>query len=1520
MRLRPWQWLGGLIIACASTTTLAKVVISEVMWSGTDLSTADEWLELANTGTGSVDLRGWKITRLKSGSETTMLSIGSGTIAGSGFFLVSNFARNQSRLDVDPDLVTTAVTLDNTQLLLRLYDQSGTLLDAVDDGIGAPFAGSNTTPKASMERSVLEGSGQLLSNWRTAETFLSFDDGAKLFGTPRAPNGTGPRADSFPPREATNFRAATGSGVLTLQWAPSTSLDLQTQIVTFSPPLRSGSGNVLLTATASTLATPDVQNGITYLCRLQSRDANGNTSTGVSLSVLVGPDLTPPPEVSQLQAARSSGATLLRWQPPWTDDLDDILVLRRGEHDANPTLVQTLSGSLSSTWDLVSGSGALTYLLRTRDRSENTSSGLSIILPPFPTILISEVLADPSGDEDRNEWIELQNVSTMPLNLSGWTLDDSGSSRAFTITATSASGLLLSPGAFIAFRSAVTNLGLTNAGETVLLAFLGTTIASLTYPETAEDVSFGLHSFDPTSGRTTHGPLCTTTEGRRNTRDPPQPLVVVQSGVLRNQGSVTVNLEAAVASGSLTGGRCSWDYSDGFTSSSCNPPTHTFTEVGRFEVSLLVVNFCGMVGLTAQEIIVDPVAVNPTAGGGGAGGGADERRVGCTPSASGGARISEILPDPDGADEEGEWIELENSTDQPLQLCGWSLDDAEGGSRPMKLDAFSVAPHGLLLLTRRQTRIALNNEGDRVRLLTTSGTIDDVPYDQAPTGESFARRSDGVFLWTPHPTPGNANEFRSSTQSPFARALRISRVLPNPVGLDEGHEWIEIENTGQETTPLVGWLLDDGPGGSRPFDLSAYSLRPGERRQFTSSTTGIELTNTQDTARLLDPEGNVVSLVSWQDAGDGSIYSSSLEGVTRAPARVVRVVDGDTIDVLREGRTERVRLIGINTPETVHPHLGVQRWGREAVDFLTHLLTGREVILLFEAVQQDKYGRTLAYVLLQEGRVSEMNVNGEIVRQGLSPAYLRFPFTLSALFRALEAEARANRRGIWSDTEAAVVVDRQIAEELVQQTFEEQGLTITATPLPGLVASGTIVTFSTNIPAALFLAFDTGAFLPFSGSLLIVTDITITIYAETPTGQRSAVLALTYLVPHASYAASVRFSEFLSSPPKTGPVSAVGEYVELYNAGDTAVQLGGWRLDDTLGGSSRPFTLAVPTVVPPHAFLLLPSHFTKLSLNDEGETFRLFSPDGALQAKVTYPKLQRGEAYAVAASSPPAETSQWCRTDLPTPGTENRCLTFTNLAEAPDSDQDFLPDDREALLYGTDAIDPDTDHDLFPDGFEVEENFDPLAVMERTRERRFLYRSFLAEKLHLSVRRYPKKGIVVRGRTKGFRSITVALAGITGAVEFTSSADSWEYVVTDSLPPGDFPLTLLVTDILFQRYTLSPPTPLSITEPYAGVVPTVTQAQPIHSRRSNDPVETLPRRYRITVRQSAPTPPSPSLSPLLQALSDQVRPRDLPPELTTAGSGVEGHYSRNVGLLVTATGIVLNLLALLGVLRRMLRP
>lgn len=121
-------------------------------------------------------------------------------------------------------------------------------------------------------------------------------------------------------------------------------------------------------------------------------------------------------------------------------------------------------------------------------------------------------------------------------------------------------------------------------------------------------------------------------------------------------------------------------------------------------------------------------------------------------------RINEIFPDPSGSDSKIEWLELYNSSDKLVNLCGLTIDDIDGGSAPHKIDYELFIPaKGYLVLSNEDTNVILNNTTDQVRLLDSDGkVIDQVNYDNVVEDWSFAYFVDG-WQWTREVTPAAEN-------------------------------------------------------------------------------------------------------------------------------------------------------------------------------------------------------------------------------------------------------------------------------------------------------------------------------------------------------------------------------------------------------------------------------------------------------------------------------------------------------------------------------------------------------------------------------------------------------------------------------------------------------------------------------------------------------------------------------------------------------------------------------------------
>lgn len=139
-----------------------------------------------------------------------------------------------------------------------------------------------------------------------------------------------------------------------------------------------------------------------------------------------------------------------------------------------------------------------------------------------------------------------------------------------------------------------------------------------------------------------------------------------------------------------------------------------------------------------------------------------------------------------------------------------------------------------------------------------------------------------------------------------------------------------------------------------------------------------------------------------------------IQGVEGEQAYVVKVTDGDTIEVLLAGEQKIVRLIGIDTPETVDPRRPVGCFGKEAANETKSLLSDRGVILQKDVSDTDKYKRLLRYVFLPLDNNQTLFVNDYLVREGFAKV-LTYPpdVKFNDQFRQAETEARENNRGLW---------------------------------------------------------------------------------------------------------------------------------------------------------------------------------------------------------------------------------------------------------------------------------------------------------------------------------------------------------------------------------------------------------------------------------------------------------------------------------------------------------------------------
>lgn len=131
--------------------------------------------------------------------------------------------------------------------------------------------------------------------------------------------------------------------------------------------------------------------------------------------------------------------------------------------------------------------------------------------------------------------------------------------------------------------------------------------------------------------------------------------------------------------------------------------------------------------------------------------------------------------------------------------------------------------------------------------------------------------------------------------------------------------------------------------------------------------------------------------------------------------KVTRIVDGDTLKLEIDDQEETVRLVGIDTPESVHPTKPVECYAKEASAKLKKLVFNKKIRFEFDTGQghTDKYGRLLLYIWLPQENGEDLFINEYMVKEGYAYAYKKIPSKYLSEFSDLEAQAREKEKGLW---------------------------------------------------------------------------------------------------------------------------------------------------------------------------------------------------------------------------------------------------------------------------------------------------------------------------------------------------------------------------------------------------------------------------------------------------------------------------------------------------------------------------
>ena len=251
--------------------------------------------------------------------------------------------------------------------------------------------------------------------------------------------------------------------------------------------------------------------------------------------------------------------------------------------------------------------------------------------------------------------------------------------------------------------------------------------------------------------------------------------------------------------------------------------------------------------------------------------------------------INEFVSNPNPNTGEKEWVEFYNPNSFSVSLEGWILEERTGsdltGIKQYILSNITIAAKGFAVYEFSTN--SLNNSGDILTLKNQSEIVDEIAFGTAynskvgalEKGPSAARLPDGSESWyiAPSPTKNSSNSApptnNATTKTNQTGNIILTEFMPNP---DGGSEWAEVYNPNNFAVDAGGWKIDDVEGASSPYTVgNDIKIGPKNYRVFSFSS---KLNNSDDTIRLLDPQGKVIESYTYKESTKAASFAKNSSG------------------------------------------------------------------------------------------------------------------------------------------------------------------------------------------------------------------------------------------------------------------------------------------------------------------------------------------------------------------------------------------------------------------------------------------------------------------------------------------------------------------------------------------------------------------------------------------------------------------------------------------------------------------
>lgn len=708
-----------------STITINSGFVINEIYSDPTTSTENEWIEIYNISTSSLDFTGWTLSEAGGTVLTTT------TIVEAGGFLVLEFS--SSKLNNDGDTIT--LKNPNDEIVDQVIYGSG--------GNSAPAKGN------SLARSI-DGTGEFIET--TSLTPGTFNNIISPVATTLPPSGGG---SSGTP----SITYQVGDIVINeLVSDPGDDKNEFIELYNRTGQIISLSGWWLEDGSESKTA---LNGNISPNSFFVVENPKGNLNNGGDMIILFAPNNI---EIDQV--------TYGTWDDGNTAD-------NAPRADDPYSLARKVDGQDSNNdfYDFVFTSTITTGKSNIISSFNEDGEKIEQILVTSK-IIINEIYPNPPGADTEEEFIELYNLGQETVDLKDWALSDS-SARKYKIT-----GGNLSPGAYLVFKRKMTGIALNNTGGDEVKLYLpnGSLADNVKYSGSApEGQSYARQENDSFVWTTRVTPENKNIiEGKSA-----EPIVVIEAETEVATGEEILFDASDTISFSGQEMKFNWDFGNGEKAEGIIAK-YAFYKAGIYTVKLIVED--SDKNKVEKKIIITVKDAGDFVGG----------YFGGVLS---GIKISEFLPNPIGSDE-AEFIEFFNSGAEEVDLSGLKLDDEEGGSRAYTISEGTIIGAGqYLVFGKQETKLALNNTSDAVRLFYPDGTIiTEVFYENVPEGGAYVQDNDDHWLWTSVSTPGEANIIapiiggvtsKVSTKSKYEKPL-VYTTLNKIHNMDVG-DLVEVE-------------------------------------------------------------------------------------------------------------------------------------------------------------------------------------------------------------------------------------------------------------------------------------------------------------------------------------------------------------------------------------------------------------------------------------------------------------------------------------------------------------------------------------------------------------------------------------------------------------------------------------------------------------------------------------------------------------------------------------------------------